>query len=145
MRFLHYLRDNLFINAINKINYIIDENTANIFDIADVDIKTYVEANHLEFELNIGFAPQQLLQDYSMMINDISLVFEKEAMQFTTSIEYIILSILNKDLANDALSYGIDRINEQIEDFNKKYLSEALTYLQKQHELTVKIESKEIH
>ena len=145
MRFLHYLKDNLFIRTVNKINYIIDQNTLTIFENADASIATYIEANYLDFELNIGSAPQQLLQDYSMMINDISLVFEKEAMTFTTSIEYIILSALSKEAALDALAYGIDRINEEIEDFNKHYLSEALAYLQEEYEFRLEKESKEIH
>lgn len=145
MRFLHYLKDNLFLKAINRINFILDETTIKILDEANIDIDTYFEENYLDFELYIGSNPQQLLQDYSIIINDISLVYEKHAMQFTTSIEFITLALACKESAEDALAFGIDRINEEIEDFNKKHISEALTYLQEQHELRVGNESKDIH
>ena len=145
MRFLHYLKDNLFLKAINRINFILDENTLKILNEANIDIDIYLEENYLDFELYIGSNPQQLFQDYSIIINDISLVYEKCAMQFTTSIEFIALALACKESAEDALAFGIDRINEEIENFNKKHLSQALTYLQEHYELRVNNESKDIH
>ena len=72
-------------------------------------------------------------------------MYEKCAMQFTTSIEFIALALACKESAEDALAFGIDRINEEIENFNKKHLSQALTYLQEHYELRVNNESKDIH
>ena len=145
MHFWRYLKNEIFLKTIHKVNFILNDSKLKILDQKKLDINTYIKENSLTYELNIGFTPQVIFQEYSLFINDISITFEKDAMRFTNTTYYSVLSLLFPELSSDVLSYSIDRINQDIEDFTKKYLSEALALLQEEFELNLYRESKEIH
>lgn len=145
MHFSRYLKNEIFLKTLHKVNFILNDSKLKILDQKKLDINTYIKENSLTYELNIGFTPQVIFQEYSLYINDISITFEKDAMRFTNTTYYSVLSLLFPELSSDVLSYGIDRINQDIEDFTKKYLSEALALLQEEFELNLYSESKEIH
>jgi hypothetical protein len=145
MHFSRYLKNEIFLKTLHKVNFILNDSKLKILDQKKLDINNYIKENSLTYELNIGFTPQVIFQEYSLYINDISITFEKDAMRFTNATYYSVLSLLFPELSSDVLSYGIDRINQDIEDFTKKYLSEALALLQEEFELNLYSESKEIH
>jgi len=145
MHFSRYLKNEIFLKTLHKVNFILNDSKLKILDQKKLDINSYIKENSLTYELNIGFTPQVIFQEYSLYINDISITFEKDAMRFTNATYYSVLSLLFPELSSDVLSYGIDRINQDIEDFTKKYLSEALALLQEEFELNLYSESKEIH
>jgi hypothetical protein len=145
MLFLRYLKDEMYVRTLTKVNLIIDDSKNKILDQKNLDIKTYIEDNNSIYELNIGFTPQVIFQEYSLYINSISTLFEKNAMSFTLSRDYSILSLTIPEASSDILSYGLDRINNHIETFNKNYLTEALEVLQKDFEFNSYIESSEVH
>lgn len=145
MHFSRYLKNEIFLKTLHKVNFILNDSKLKILDQKKLDINTYIKENSLTYELNIGFTPQVIFQEYSLFINDISITFEKDAMRFTNTTYYSVLSLLFPELSSDVLSYSIDRINQDIEDFTKKYLSEALALLQEEFELNLYRESKEIH
>lgn len=145
MLFLRYLKDEIYVRTLTKVNLIIDDSKNKILNQKKLDIKTYIEDNSSIYELNIGFTPQVIFQEYSLYINNISIAFEKHAMSFTNTTYYSVLSLLFPELSSDILSYGLDRINNHIETFNKNYLTEALQVLQKDFEFNSYIESSEVH
>jgi hypothetical protein len=145
MHFSRYLKNEIFLKTLSKVNLILNASKKDILDQKNLDIRTYIKDNASTYELNIGFTPQVIFQEYSLYLNEISIAFEKEAMGFTSTRYYSIVSLFFPDLSSDILSYGIGVINQNIEDFNKKYLGEALTLLQEEFEINAYKESKKVH